>query len=132
MGAEFYKKGVSVALGPVVGPVGRITSGGRNWEAFSVDPYLCGSLVYETINGIQSSGVITSVKHFIANEQELYRIPSIVRGTDERRDASSSNIDDTTMHEVYLWPFQDAIRAGSAAVMCSYQRINNTYGCQGK
>lgn len=41
----------------------------------------------------------------------------------------STNIDDKTMHELYLWPFADAIHAGSASVMCSYQRINNSYGC---
>ena len=34
------------------------------------------------------------------------------------------------MHELYLWPFQDAVRAGSVSIMCSYQRINNSYGCQ--
>lgn len=43
--------------------------------------------------------------------------------------AVSSNIDDQTMHELYLWPFQDAVRAGTANMMCSYQRINNSYGC---
>ena len=42
----------------------------------------------------------------------------------------STNIDDKTMHELYLWPFQDAVLAGSASIMCSYQRINNSYGCQ--
>ena len=42
----------------------------------------------------------------------------------------SSNIDDKTMHELYLWPFQDVVRAGSVSIMCSYQRINNSYGCQ--
>lgn len=42
----------------------------------------------------------------------------------------SSNIDDKTMHELYLWPFQDAVLAGSASIMCSYQRVNNSYGCQ--
>ena len=41
----------------------------------------------------------------------------------------SSNVDDKTMHEVYLWPFADAVRAGTGAVMCSYQQINNSYGC---
>lgn len=130
MGAEFRRKGVTVALAPVVGPVGRIATGGRNWEAFSVDPYLCGTLIYGTVDGIQSAGVITSTKHFIANEQELYRLPRPLRETNETRESSSSNIDDKTMHEVYLWPFQDAIHAGSGAVMCSYQRINNSYGCQ--
>lgn len=43
--------------------------------------------------------------------------------------AVSSNIDDQTMHELYLWPFQEAVRAGTANIMCSYQRINNSYGC---
>jgi beta-glucosidase len=42
----------------------------------------------------------------------------------------SSNIDDKTMHELYLWPFADAVRAGVGSVMCSYQQINNSYGCQ--
>lgn len=44
--------------------------------------------------------------------------------------AVSSNIDDKTMHELYLWPFQDAVLAGSASIMCSYNRVNNSYGCQ--
>ena len=42
----------------------------------------------------------------------------------------SSNIDDKTMHELYLWPFVDAVRAGVGSVMCSYQQVNNSYGCQ--
>jgi beta-glucosidase len=44
--------------------------------------------------------------------------------------AVSSNVDDKTMHELYLWPFQDAVLAGSASIMCSYNRVNNSYGCQ--
>jgi beta-glucosidase len=62
MGSEFRTKGVNVALGPVVGPLGRVALGGRNWEGISNDPYLGGALVYETISGIQSNGVITSTK----------------------------------------------------------------------
>lgn len=62
MGGEFRTKGVNVALGPVVGPLGRIAEGGRNWEGFSNDPYLCGALAAEHILGAQSTGVITSVK----------------------------------------------------------------------
>lgn len=62
MGSEFYKKGSNVMLGPVVGPLGRIASSGRNWEGFSNDPYLTGQLAYETVVGVQSTGVITSVK----------------------------------------------------------------------
>jgi beta-glucosidase len=69
MGSEFRNKGVNIALGPVVGPLGRIAEGGRNWEGFSNDPYLCGALAYETVLGIQKNGVTTSTKHFIGNEQ---------------------------------------------------------------
>ncbi|OIW32664.1 glycoside hydrolase family 3 protein [Coniochaeta ligniaria NRRL 30616] len=123
MASEFRVKGVNVALGPVVGPLGRIAVGGRNWEGFSNDPYLCGSLAAETVTGIQSTGVITSTKHFIANEQETNRNPS------GNVSAVSSNIDDKTMHELCLWPFQDAVHAGSGNIMCSYNRINNSYGC---
>lgn len=123
MGNEFRAKGVNIALGPVVGPLGRIASGGRNWEGFSNDPYLCGALAYNTVEGIQSTGVITSTKHFIANEQERNRNP------ESEVTAVSSNIDDKTMHELYLWPFQDAVKAGTGNIMCSYNRVNNSYGC---
>jgi len=57
MGEEFKNKGVSVALGPVVGPLGKVARGGRNWEGFSNDPYLSGNLVYKTVKvGSRSSG----------------------------------------------------------------------------
>ncbi|KAM0285672.1 hypothetical protein ACHAQH_001378 [Verticillium albo-atrum] len=124
MGGEFKTKGVNVLLGPSVGPVGRVVRGGRNWESFSVDPYLAGALTSETIRGVQGAGVITSTKHFIANEQETHRMQKMPR------EAVSSNVDDKTMHELYLWPFYDAVKAGTGNVMCSYQRINNSYGCQ--
>ncbi|KAK7969418.1 beta-glucosidase [Apiospora saccharicola] len=124
MGQEFRTKGVNVALGPVVGPIGRVVQGGRNWEGFTVDPWLSGAFAFETVQGIQSVGVITSTKHFIGNEQETNRVPA------NGKESVSSNIDDKTMHEVYLWPFQDAVRAGSGNIMCSYNRVNNSYGCQ--
>ncbi|KAI4861740.1 glycoside hydrolase family 3 protein [Hypoxylon rubiginosum] len=123
MGLEFRVKGVNIHLGPVVGPLGRVVKGGRNWEGFSPDPYLSGILVAETVSGIQSQGVITSTKHFIGNEQETNRQPT---GDVE---SVSSNIDDKTLHELYLWPFQDAVKAGTANVMCSYNRVNNSYAC---
>ncbi|KAI0390348.1 glycoside hydrolase family 3 protein [Xylariaceae sp. FL0594] len=123
MGQEFRAKGVNILLGPVVGPLGRVATGGRNWEGFSNDPYLCGALAYDTVQGVQSTGVITSTKHFIGNEQETNRNP------EGNVSAVSSNIDDKTMHELYLWPFQDALRAGTGNIMCSYNRVNNSYGC---
>lgn len=144
MGTEFHKKGVNVLLGPVVAPLGRVVEGGRNWEGFSNDPYLSGALVYETVEGIQSAGVGTCTKvrfpqrlqssgsnlvqHFIGYEQETNRNPETVDGVEIA--SVSSNIDDKAMHELYLWPFQDAVHAGSVSVMCSYQRINNSYACQ--
>ncbi|KAI1141252.1 glycoside hydrolase family 3 protein [Hypoxylon sp. FL0543] len=123
MAGEFRTKGVHIALGPVVGPLGRITTSGRNWEGFSNDPYLCGALAFETVQGMQSIGVATSTKHFIGNEQETNRNP------EGNVTAVSSNIDDKTIHELYLWPFQDAVKAGTGNIMCSYNRVNNSYGC---
>ncbi|KAI1157740.1 glycosyl hydrolase family 3 N terminal domain-containing protein [Nemania serpens] len=118
LGAEFRDKGIDILLGPVVGPLGRDPAGGRNFEAFGPDPYLAGAAVAQTVEGTQSAGVIASVKHFILNEQEHFR------------GSISSNIDDKTMHELYLWPFADAVRAGVGSVMCSYNKINNTYACE--
>lgn len=62
MGGEFRTKGVNVLLGPVVGPIGRVVRGGRNWEGFSSDPYLSGILVASTVSGVQDRGVMTSTK----------------------------------------------------------------------
>lgn len=126
MGAEFQRKGVNVALGPVVGPIGRVAEGGRNWEGFGADPYLDGQLVGPTINGMQES-VIACTKHFVAYEQETNRTASLLNSLGQ---ATSANVDDKTMHEVYLWPFQDAVNAGTGTVMCSYNRINETYACE--
>ncbi|KAL4796636.1 glycoside hydrolase superfamily [Aspergillus venezuelensis] len=129
MAAEFRGKGSHVLLGPVAGPLGRHARGGRNFEGFSPDPYLTGELFTETINGIQDGGVQACAKHFIGNEQETQRQQTTSPGG-KTIESVSSNIDDTTMHEMYLWPFQQAVRAGVASVMCSYNRINQTYGCQ--
>jgi hypothetical protein len=68
MGMEFRLKGINLLLGPTIGPIGRVVTGGRNWESFSTDPYLTGQFAYETVKGIQAVGVITSTKHFLANE----------------------------------------------------------------
>ncbi|KAK3346750.1 glycoside hydrolase family 3 protein [Lasiosphaeria hispida] len=118
MGEEFRGKGIDVQLGPAAGPLGRVPQGGRNWEGFSPDPYLTGAAIAETIQGIQSRGVIACAKHYILNEQEHYR------------GSISVKIDDRTMHEVYLWPFADAVRAGVGSVMCSYNKIHGDYACE--
>ncbi|KAI0405376.1 glycoside hydrolase family 3 protein [Xylaria palmicola] len=131
MGEEHKGKGVNVVLGPVAGPLGRAPAGGRNWEGFSPDPYLTGVGMSETIKGIQDAGVVATAKHFILNEQEHFRQVGESTGRGYNiSETLSSNIDDKTMHELYLWPFADAVRAGVGSVMCSYQQINNSYGCQ--
>ncbi|KAH7089727.1 glycosyl hydrolase family 3 N terminal domain-containing protein [Paraphoma chrysanthemicola] len=129
MAREFRGKGAHVALGPVVGPLGRSPFGGRNWEGFSPDAYLSGELVAQTVEGIQAAGVQATTKHYILNEQETQRNPSVnANGT--TIEAISSNVDDKTMHETYLWPFANAVHAGTASIMCSYNRLNGSYGCQ--
>lgn len=64
---------VNIALGPNAGPLGRLPVGGRNWEGFSVDPYLSGQLNAETIVGIQDAGVVANIKVRRQRKQGLYR-----------------------------------------------------------
>ncbi|KAJ9634217.1 hypothetical protein H2199_009101 [Coniosporium tulheliwenetii] len=144
LGEEFRGKGAHVALLPVAGTLGRSATGGRNWEGFSPDPYLTGVAMDVTIRAVQSTGVQTTSKHVVGNEQETQRNPSTIfpNGTSVSNvlfgappggitiEAVSSNIDDRTMHEVYLWPFADSVRAGTTSIMCSYNRLNASYGCQ--
>ncbi|KAI7303652.1 putative beta-glucosidase [Hortaea werneckii] len=97
---------------------------------FSNDPYLSGQLIAPTVTGIQES-VIACVKHWLFNEQETNRNPFAFGFLGYfGNQAVSSNVDDRTTHELYMWPFQDALAAGAGSVMCSYQRANNSYGCQ--
>ena len=122
---EMKAKGINAVLGPCVGPLGRMPAGGRNWEGFGADPYLQGVAGAQTIRGIQDVGVMATIKHFVGNEQEHFRqawewgLPH----------ALSANIDDRTLHELYAWPFGDAVKAGVASVMCSYNMVNSSYAC---
>ena len=126
LGLEHRLKGVNVLLGPCMGAFGRMPGGGRAWEGFGPDPVLQGIAAAQTIRGIQDEGVMATAKHFIANEQEHFRQENEWHGA---RYAISSNIDDRTLHEMYLWPFADSVRAGVASIMCSYNMINNSYAC---
>jgi beta-glucosidase len=117
LGEEARGKGVNIQLGPSAGPLGRKPKGGRNWEGFGADPTLQAIGGAQTIKGMQSQGVIATIKHYIGNEQEIQRMNSIVQR------AYSSNIDDRTLHEMYLWPFAEGIRAGVGAVMAAYNDV---------
>ena len=118
MGEEARGLGVNVLLGPVAGALGKIPQAGRNWEGFSPDPYLAGIAMQHSIQGTQGVGVQACAKHYIGNEQE------------RNRESMSSNIDDRTMHELYLWPFADAVKADVASFMCSYNRLDGTFACE--
>ncbi|EWC46548.1 hypothetical protein DRE_04271 [Drechslerella stenobrocha 248] len=130
MGVEHRAKGVDIQLGPVSGPLGLFPEGGRNWEGAGSDPYLSGVGLASAVRGIQDAGVIACAKHWIGGSDlpERYRIAG--EGANAVNESLSSNVDDRTMHEVYAWPFADAVRAGVGSIMCSYNQINNSYGCQ--
>ncbi|KAJ7610883.1 putative beta-glucosidase, partial [Roridomyces roridus] len=130
IGREFHDKGVRVLLPvkirPVAGgPLGRSPLGGRNWEG----AYLHGVAAYLTVKYAQEEGVLTCAKHFIGNEQETFRDPYEVDTAADQLPISE-NFDDKTAHELYMWPFAEAVRAGSGSVMCSYNRLNGTHGCE--
>ncbi|CAK7203706.1 hypothetical protein SEUCBS139899_006450 [Sporothrix eucalyptigena] len=131
VGREFYGKGVHVALGPVSGPLGRIARGGRNWEGLGSDPYLAGIGMGAVTRGMQSAGVIATPKHFLLNEQEFRRRDSARQHEHGIVGESiSANVDDRALHELYVFPFMNALQAGAGSIMCSYQRVNHSYASQ--
>ena len=74
LGEEFRGKGINYYLGPSVGAIGRQPRGGRSWEGFGSDPVLQAVASAATIKGVQEQGVIATLKHYVANEQEIYRM----------------------------------------------------------
>lgn len=126
LGREARAKGVNVLLGPSMGGMGMMPAGGRNWESFGSDPVLQAVAAAETIQGIQRIGVMATAKHFVLNEQEHFRQPY----EQGKEYAISSNIDDRALHEVFIWPFAESVRADVASVMCAYQMVNNSYSCE--
>lgn len=93
----------------------------------------------QTITGMQDTGVQSCAKHFVAYEQETQRNPTYpyveldddsISLTEVDQEAVSSNLDDRTLHELYLWPFANAVRAKVSSMMCAYNRINGSYACQ--
>ena len=115
MGEECLAEKVSVILGPGVN-MKRSPLCGRNFEYFSEDPLLAGELAAGLINGVQSKGVGTSIKHFAVNSQEKRRM-TIVSVVDER-----------AMREIYLTAFEIAVKKSQPwTVMNAYNRLNGTY-----
>ncbi|WWC90596.1 uncharacterized protein L201_005532 [Kwoniella dendrophila CBS 6074] len=132
IGREFRGKGINVELGPVTGgPLGRSPYAGRNWEAFSPDPYLSSTMSFLTVKGMQESGLITCAKHYILYEQEpVCDGPLDDEGGRTGCKDVSSDVYDKTMKELYLPSFAETVRAGTGAIMCSYNKINGTAACE--
>ena len=120
LGKECLAYGVDVLLGPGVN-MKRSPLCGRNFEYFSEDPYLAGELGAEFVNGVQSQGVGTSLKHYLANSQET------------RRFTSSSDMDERTMREIYMPAFENVVKKAQPwTIMASYNKINGTYATANK
>ena len=116
---ECLQEGADVLLAPGVN-IKRTPLCGRNFEYFSEDPYLAGVLAKAYIEGVQSKGVGTSLKHFCANNTEYDRF------------YQSSDIDERTLREIYLTPFEIAVQAQPWTVMCAYNAINGIRASENK
>ena len=120
MGEEARQEGVNIILGPGCN-IKRSPLCGRNFEYLSEDPYLSGVMAGHLIKGIQSNGVGTSLKHYIANNQE------------HRRLSVNAVIDERALREIYLKSFELAVKIGKPwTVMCSYNRVNGEYVCESR
>lgn len=120
LGDECLKERVSVLLGPGTN-IKRSPLCGRNFEYFSEDPYLAGEMAASFINGVQSKGIGTSVKHFAANNQET------------RRMTVNTVVDERALREIYLAPFETAVKKAQPwTIMAAYNRLNGTYCAENK
>ena len=118
LGNECQAEGVSVILGPAVN-IKRSPLCGRNFEYYSEDPLVASEMAGALIHGVQSKNVGTSIKHFLANNQET------------RRMSSDSRIDERTLNEIYLAAFEGAVKKEKPwTVMCSYNKINGVYAAE--
>lgn len=118
LGREAQAGDVQILLGPGVN-MKRSPLGGRNFEYFAEDPLLSGEMAVAYIEGVQGEGVGTSLKHFAANNQEFERM------------ACSSNLDERTLHEIYLPAFEAAVtRARPWTVMSAYNPVNGCHASE--
>lgn len=120
IGKEALSNDVSIVLGPGCN-IKRNPLGGRSFEYISEDPYIAGNMAASFIQGVEGVGVGTSLKHFAANSQEYKRMNG------------DSRLDERAFREIYLAPFEIAVKNGHpATVMCSYNKINGVHASDNK
>ena len=120
LAGQVRSKGAHMLLAPTVN-IHRTPLAGRNFECYSEDPYLTSRMAVSYVGGIQSEGVGACIKHFIANDQEF------------ERNSISSEVDERTLHEIYLPPFRATVAEVMPwGVMSSYNRLNGTFCSEDK
>ncbi|HVH07079.1 MAG TPA: glycoside hydrolase family 3 N-terminal domain-containing protein, partial [Myxococcota bacterium] len=118
LGQECKTKGAQVILGPTVN-LHRHPLGGRHFECYSEDPLLSAEIGVAWIRGVQGEGVGACVKHYVCNDSEF------------ERNSISSEIAERPLRELYLLPFEHAVkRAGTWSLMGSYNRVNGPFACE--
>ncbi|MDR3493661.1 MAG: glycoside hydrolase family 3 C-terminal domain-containing protein [Ancalomicrobiaceae bacterium] len=111
LGDEAHRKGIDLVLGPGVN-LHRTPLGGRNFEYFSEDPLLTAKLATAYVVGLQEKGISACVKHYVLNE------------TEEERKTYNVDIDERTMREAQLLPFEMTVKVGAASLMASYNKLD--------
>lgn len=120
IGQDAADRGQDLIFGPGFN-LARNPQAGRTFEYFGEDPFLAGAIAASNVTGLQDAGIMATLKHYVANNQET------------NRTQNNSQIDERTLHEIYEMPFRYAIeKSAPAAVMCAYNKVNGKTACGSK